>query len=330
MFASRAARLAKTDLATDMVREFTELQGTIGGIYARHEGQPEEVWKAMYFHYLPIAIEADAPPTRAQLGRAAATWAAVSLADKLDTIAGLYAAGERFSGSRDPYGLRRQAHGVLKILLDLPELVGLNLALSLRTLVEEATREFETFRGQPGAELEPFGFWQERLKYALEQRGHPMEQVRAVLGASGDVLNPLEARRKLEALPEFAGSSAFGQLAATFKRVKNIARELKSEPVPLEALGARLREPAEAELVQLLNERTSRVRQAASQRDYKAALNELASFGSAVDKFFVDVLVMVDDAELRRARLSVMAHLRDLVLSIADVSEIVSEEARSV
>jgi glycyl-tRNA synthetase beta chain len=329
-FASKAARLAKTDLATDMVREFTELQGTMGGIYARHEGQPEEVWKAMYFHYLPIAVEADAAPTGAQLGRAAVTWASVSLADKLDTIAGLYAAGERFSGSRDPYGMRRQAHGVLKILLDLPELVGLNLALSLRTLVEEATREFERFRGEAGAELEPFLFWQERLKFALEQRGHPMEQVRAVLGAAGEVLNPLEARRKLEALPEFAGSSAFAQLAATFKRVKNIARELKSEPVQIEALGARLREPAEAALVQLLGERTSRVRQAALQRDYKTALNELASFGSAVDRFFVDVLVMVDDPELRRARLSLMAHLRDLVLSIADVSEMVSEEARSV
>jgi glycyl-tRNA synthetase beta chain len=226
--------------------------------------------------------------------------------------------------------MRRQAHGVLKILLDLPELVGLNLALSLRTVVEEATRESERFRGEPGAELEPFGFWHERLKYALEQRGYPMEQVRAVLGATGEVLNPLEARRKLEALPEFAESSAFAQLAATFKRVKNIARELKSEPVPVEALGARLREPAEAALVQLLNERTPRVRQTALQRDYKTALNELASFGAAVDRFFVDVLVMVDDPELRRARLSLMAHLRDLVLSIADISEMVAEEARSV
>src|SRR5256885_11912850 len=109
--AARAARLAKVDLTTDMVREFTELQGTMGGIYARHEGEPEEVWKAMYFHYLPIGVEADAPPTRAQLGKAAVTWAAVSLADKLDTIVGLFAAGEKPTGSRDPYGLRRGAPG---------------------------------------------------------------------------------------------------------------------------------------------------------------------------------------------------------------------------
>ena len=94
----------------------------MGGIYAREEGLPEEVWKAIYFHYLPIGVEADAPPTRAQLGKAAVTWAAVSLADKLDTIVGLFAAGEKPTGSRDPYGLRRAAQGVVKILIDLPEL----------------------------------------------------------------------------------------------------------------------------------------------------------------------------------------------------------------
>src|SRR6185436_8080683 len=96
--AAMAARLAKADLTTDMVREFTELQGKMGGIYAREEGLPEEVWKAIYYHYLPIGVEADAPPTHAQLGKAALTWAAVSLADKLDTVAGLFAAGEKPTG----------------------------------------------------------------------------------------------------------------------------------------------------------------------------------------------------------------------------------------
>src|SRR5206468_6738872 len=116
--AARAARLAKADLTTDMVREFTELQGTMGGIYARHEGEPEEVWKAMYFHYLPLGVEADAPPSRAQLGKAATTWAAVSLADKLDSIVGLFWAGERPTGSRDPLGIRRLGNGVFKVLID--------------------------------------------------------------------------------------------------------------------------------------------------------------------------------------------------------------------
>ena len=121
--AGQAARLAKADLATDMVREFTELQGTIGGVYARAEGLPEEVWKAIYFHYLPVGVEADAPPSKAQLGKAAVTWAAVSLADKLDTIVGLFAAGEKPTGSRDPYALRRAAQGVMKILIDGGDLI---------------------------------------------------------------------------------------------------------------------------------------------------------------------------------------------------------------
>ncbi len=112
--------------------------------------------------------------------------------------------------------------------------------------------------------------------------------------------------------------------------MKNIARELKAEPpLPLDALGSRLGEPAEAQLLQLLDEQTPKVRQAAGERDYKSALNEMASFGPAVDRFFADVLVMAEDPELRRARLSLMAHLRDMVLSIADISEIASEEARS-
>ena len=138
-----------------MVREFTELQGTMGGIYAQQAGLPEEVWKAIYFHYLPIGVEADAPPARAQLGSAAVTWAAVSLADKLDTIAGLYAAGERFTGSRDPFGMRRQAHGVLKILLDLPELTGIERPLALRPLLDAAVEPFERFRASQAPRWSP-------------------------------------------------------------------------------------------------------------------------------------------------------------------------------
>src|SRR5207249_2158265 len=134
--AATAARLAKADLTTDMVREFTELQGTIGGIYARGEGMSEEVWKAIYFHYLPVGVEADAPPSKAQLGKAAVSWAAVSLADKLDTIVGLFAAGEKPTGSRDPYGLRRAAQGVVKTLVDLPA------TKSLAELVEQAYGHF--------------------------------------------------------------------------------------------------------------------------------------------------------------------------------------------
>src|SRR3954449_2530101 len=148
--AAKAARLAKADLTTDMVREFTELQGTMGGIYARAERSPEEIWKAIYFHYLPVSVEADAPPSRQQLGKAASTWAAVSLADKLDTIVGLFAAGEKPTGSRDPYGLRRATQGVLKILVDLERVCGVSKRPTLDGMLDETYRVlgFETPVGE--------------------------------------------------------------------------------------------------------------------------------------------------------------------------------------
>ena len=147
--AATAARLAKADLTSDMVFEFPELQGTMGGIYAREEGLPEQVWKAIYHQYLPIGVEADAPPSSTQLGAAAATWAAVSLADKLDTVVGLTNAGEKSTGSRDPFGLRRQMHGIVRILMDLPELVGVDRELGLRDLVEATNKGFAGGGGAP-------------------------------------------------------------------------------------------------------------------------------------------------------------------------------------
>src|SRR4030095_1678763 len=135
--------------------------------------------------------------------------------------------------------------------------------LTLRQLVEQAQKPYLSFKGQPGAELEPYAFWDERLRYVLEQRGAQREHVRAVQAA--DNMSPLAARRKVEALPEFAGSPAFKQLATTFKRVKNIARELKNDrPLALEDLSAMLKEPSESYLVRDLAERLPRARAAAS------------------------------------------------------------------
>jgi len=141
--AATAGRLCKADLTSDMVFEFPELQGRMGGIYAREEGQPAEVWKAIYHHYLPISVEADAPPARAQLGEAAVAWAAVSLADKLDTVAGLTRAGERPTGSRDPFGLRRQMHGIARVLMDLPELAGIDREVGVGTLLNRAAAQLD-------------------------------------------------------------------------------------------------------------------------------------------------------------------------------------------
>src|SRR5262245_56017118 len=164
-----AGRLAKADLATDMVREMTELQGTMGGLYAREDSHPEEIWKAIYYHYLPVGVEADAPPTRDQLGLATVTWASVSLADKLDTLVGMFAAGERPTGSRDPYGLRRAAQGLVRLLIDLPELTGLDARVTLGDLISRAWGAFPT--ADASAEGPLFEFLLDRVRYVLEQRG---------------------------------------------------------------------------------------------------------------------------------------------------------------
>ena len=331
--AGRAGLLAKADLGTDLVREFTELQGTMGGIYAREEGQPEAVWKAIYHHYLPAAIEADAPPTRAQLGAGAVAWAAVSMADKLDTLVGLFAAGERPTGSRDPHGLRRQAHGLFRTLTDLPELTGIAARPTIGALVAAAERDR---RLDEEARAALTAFLTERLTFVLEQRGYDVRNVRAVLaGRPLDQISPLEARRMLEALPEFTGTAEFQQLATAFKRVKNIAGTTGSDPLVPGADArsdsgadpyAALSEPAELALVAELQRRQPVIERVLESGDhFRQAFAEAAGFGPFVDRFFSDVFVMVEDPTLRQARLHLMASLARLILRLADVSEIVPQ-----
>jgi glycyl-tRNA synthetase beta chain len=316
--AANAARLAKADLTSDMVFEFPELQGTMGGIYAREEGQPENVWKAIYHHYLPIGVEADAPPAKAQLGSAALVWAAVSLADKLDTVVGLTNASEKATGSRDPFGLRRQMHGIVRVLIDLPELVGIDREIDLRPLVAAAEKRFGG--STPGVADSVVAFAQERVRYALEQRGNAIEVVRGAT-AAGDVV-PLRARRVAEALQRIRTSEDFLALAILFKRVKNIARELKDR-APLDR--SALTEPAELALFVELDARRPRVDSAVKAADYRHAFTEIAGLRPVVDRFFTEVFVMAEDARLRQARLTLMAELRDLILQLADISEIVPQ-----
>jgi glycyl-tRNA synthetase beta chain len=278
-----------------MVFEFPELQGIMGGIYAREEGQPEQVWKAIYYQYLPIGVEADAPPSREQLGTAGVTWAAVSLADKLDTVMGLYAAGERPTGSRDPFAVRRNAQGAVRILMDLPELSALNDEISLIALIERTVEPFAHMASQVGAELQAHGFWSERVRHALEQRGYSTPIAR-VATFTPDI-RPLRARRLAEALHAMRASEDFQALAVLFKRVKNIAKEL-GEPVPVDRNA--LTEPAERALLAELDARRPRIEQAVGKHDYRAAFVEIAGLRAAVDRFFTEVFVMTDDARPAR------------------------------
>ncbi len=330
--AEQAGRLCKADLATDMVRELTELQGTMGGIYAREEGLPEAVWKAIYFHYLPVGVEADAAPSHAQLGAAGVTWAAVALADKLDSVVGMFAAGERPTGSRDPLGLRRQAQGVVKILADLPELTGLRLPLTLGLLLDRAGASFPGYAAARDAVV---AFMADRLTYLLEQRGYDVRSVRAVVtagvtaGAAVGVssgaarVSPLEARGKLEALAKMVGSSALTGVAGLLKRVKNISKGVAAS-TSFEAI-APLPEAADQALAAALVTRAPIIRDAAARSDYREAFSAIAQLQPDVARFFDDVMVMAEDVQVRAARLQLMAGLRDLIVDIADLSEIVAD-----
>jgi len=319
--AEEAGRLCKADLGTDMVRELTELQGTMGGIYAREEGQSESVWKAIYFHYLPIGVEVDAPPSRVQLGAAAVTWAAVSLADKLDSVVGMFTAGERPTGSRDPLGLRRQAQGAVRILADLPEMTGLQTRLGLGPLLARAA---EPFGGHGDSSAPLLSFIADRLGYLLDQRGYDVRNVRAVLHGGIEGVSPLDARLKLEALSDMSRSEALMGVATLLKRVKNITKGVESG-ADWAAIQTRLVDPAEQALWSQVDASASGIRSAASSGDYRKAFAGIAGLQPAVAKFFDDVLVMADDETLRQARLALVATLRDLILNIADISEIVTD-----
>jgi len=331
--AATAARLAKADLTTDMVREFTELQGTMGGIYARAEGLPEPIWKAIYYHYLPVGVEADAPPTKQQLGKAAVTWAAVSLADKLDTIVGLFAAGEKPTGSRDPYGLRRAAHGVFKILVDLPTLTGVRAPL-VQPLLDAAKKQLTEGDWDLTQLIHLHAFMLERLAFVLESRGFDVRNVRAVTRdrAFTDI-RPSDELKKLEVLPEFTDTLAFQELAIAFKRAKNI---LKDEPeaefwlaektgVPIEVSA-----PAEKLLLQEIEKRRGVIEGSVSIGEgYREAFAEAARFKPVVDQFFKDVLVMDPNPTVRKNRLRLLRRLSNLILKLANISEIVPEETAS-
>jgi len=326
--AARAARLSKTDLTTDMVREFTELQGTMGGIYAREEGLPEEVWKAIYYQYLPLGIEPDSPPTREQLGKAAVTWTAVSLADKLDTTVGLFAAGERPTGSRDPYGLRRAAHGIIRVLVDLPELASMSLRLSLPELI---ARTGEAFAHYDDAVLRSLmEFFDERAAFVFEERGSRRQEVRAVRVSKPRAFgwsSPLDARRRLEALVAMRGSDDFRALAEVFKRVKNITRDVNDGSLDWDAIIEYQNTtpsvaPAEKDLIAAVSIRENAIQNHAGKGEYLEALVHIAELRATLDRYFDDVMVMVEDPTLRRMRQGMLAHLRDLVLAVADISEI--------
>jgi glycyl-tRNA synthetase beta chain len=323
--ASKAALLAKADLTTLMVGEFPELQGVVGGIYLEAEGAPAEVATAVRWHYHPVAVEEEAAPAADFAGRDAESrvFAAVALADKLDTLAGYFGIGEVPTGSRDPFGLRRAAQGVIRLALDFWRPRDTEPCLDLQALAGLAVDGYgeglERPRGEVAAEVAQFLL--DRFQYVLEARGLPAEEVRAVLLADeGEtrvraLADPLGAAERAAALNRVRAESreAFEALAAAFKRARNIL----SQQQPAPRVDPDLFEgDAEREL-----HRAVAAAEAATGDD-EARLRGLAELRRPVDKFFDDVLVMAEDRSVRANRLALLKSTLSLFYRIADISKL--------
>jgi glycyl-tRNA synthetase beta chain len=300
----RAATLCKADITTEMVGEFPSLQGQMGRQYARLSGEPPEVAEALFTHYLPRHADDDLPPDR--IG------ALVGLADRLDTICGCFGVGLSPTGTADPYGLRRHALAVIRILrsqqlhLDLVETV----AVALELLQEKISRPMEE------TALEVLDFFQTRLQHLLLAEGFDHETITAVLAAGGrDVV---DAADKVRALEEIRRSPEFPALAAAFKRVINIAQGAE----PGEVTPLLFEYPEENLLYESTELMELEVTGALEQRDYPGVCRALARLKGPVDAFFDKVLVMAEDANLRRNRLALLLRISRTFLLMADFSKI--------
>ena len=302
--AHRAALLCKADLLTDMVGEFPELQGIMGRYYALHEGALPVVADAIEQHYRP-RFAGDALPD-SNVGRA------LALADKLDALAGFFGIGQIPTGDKDPFGLRRAALGVLRILMETP------LPLDLAGLIQEAAASFPSRMLASGVDGPLYDFMLERLKNLLRDAGHPQAAVDAVLALKPtriDLVVPkLEAVVAFQALPEAEA------LAAANKRIVNILKKAEGElPEPDVAL---LAEDAEKALFHAIVDIAPLARSHFANEDYTDALRVLAGLRGAVDRFFDEVMVMVEEPLIRQNRLALLKQLAGLMNQVADISRL--------
>ena len=289
--AVRAAQLSKCDLTTELVKEFTELQGVVGGLYARVQGEPEEVWTAIYDHYKPVSMEDSIPRNRAgQL---------VSIADKLDTLRGCFRIGLVPTGSRDPFALRRAAQGIVKILVEA------KLRLTVRQLL--------------GGDAKLEDFLLDRVRYYFKDiRCFKYDEVNAVLASGWDDLVDVEER--LLAIQAVRPTEDFEPLAASFKRIQNILKQAQFG-ADGGSIDAALLEPGpETDLYTEFQN----VRSRAVKLPYRPALESIASLRPKVDLFFDKVLVNAPDPKIRQNRLALLHTLLKEFSIIADFSEIVT------
>ena len=305
-----AVQLCKCDLTTQMVQEFPELQGVVGGLYARAQGEKAEVADAIYDHYLPVAFEDCVP--RGVVG------AVVSLADKLDSVVGGFAVGHEPTGSSDPFALRRRGNGIIKVLLEH------SLSLTLREVLQEAVNvldiQWQKPQGEVFAALREF--FEERLRYALETAyGLPFDTVRAALGA-GWTSAP-GALQRAQALEKIRGGENFAALSLAAKRIKNIlAKSAKaSDWQPGEVDEKLLEAGPERALFEAFQAVEPEAGTLADSGQFEDALEAIAGLRPAVDDFFDHVLVMAEDPAVRQNRLRLLGKLDKLFSSIAQFAE---------
>ncbi|MBV8894179.1 MAG: glycine--tRNA ligase subunit beta [Acidobacteria bacterium] len=322
----KAACLAKADLTTELVKEFTELQGIVGGLYARHQQLDQElpettrlaIADAIYDHYKPESMEDSMP--RSLEG------ALLSLADKADSIAGMFALGLVPSGSKDPFALRRQANAVVRIIAEQ------SLPLSLAQLFADARQSYDGSAGEEkfsrAAEFSHTirEFFRERLDFYLrEARGFAYDAVNAVLAAGADDVVDVVARAA--AVSSARSSPDFESISIAFKRMKNILRQAREtgKRVAGQLDFSLLEEEPELSLAGLIPLAAEKVEAFRNEHNYVPALIEISKLRPAVDRFFDKVMVMVDDERVRANRLALLAMLLKEFSTIADFSEIVTE-----
>ena len=304
----RAALLAKADLESLMVGEFSELQGIMGREYALIAGETPAIANAIYEHYLPIVAGGDLPQTD--------EGAIVGIADKIDTIAGFFGVGMPPTGTADPYALRRQALGIINIILSR------RYSLSLNFLIDESLIQLKDVLKKPADEVKKdiLEFFKGRLQNQLITQGYAYDTVDAVLSTDIDEL--VEVMEKVKALQSFRQNPDFEPISIAFKRVDNILKDFQNGQVDVNLLS----HEAEIKLFSTFDDIKTRVEKGIIEKDFSAALNKLAALRPHVDDFFDNVMVMDKDEKIRFNRLSLLAEISALFHKIADFSKIVTPD----
>ena len=330
----KAAMLAKTDLTTELVKEFTELQGIVGGLYACAQeldygmpaGTRQAIADAIYDQYKPVSME-DAVPRTVE-------GALLAIGDKTDTIVGMFALGLQPTGSKDPFALRRQANGILRIIAEH------RLPISLNQLTGDS---YEAYRGSAAEQnfskqndyvIALRGFFRERVEFYLRDvLGFKYDVVNAVLAAGYDTgcHNVVDAVSRASAVTEVRDLPDFQSIAAASKRIRNILRQASEKGMrPALAFKVGSEDVEEAKLLhQKLRQITPEVEEGIEKREYVKSLRQLSVLREPTDQFFDKVMVMVDDEAIRSNRLALLQSLLNNFSSIADFSEIVTEGKES-